>query len=185
MGKSYLNSRNTGIIATFFAHAFSSHDAAKFVMEEWFLSEPLDKKNSNARFEVHFMATTNLCRPCDYKFESNKLIGYSMNATMVAFYETYIFGYYPIIKKYIYEEMEVVLKMYMCETPDQLLNDVLMEAAPYTFNIHHVIDELFNNYILKSDYRDKHDRFYEKFPLNWLKEENFKFTLRPIEPRNN
>jgi hypothetical protein len=62
MGKSYLNSRNTSIISTFYAHAFNSHDAAKFAMEEWILSEPLNRKNSIARFEEHFMATLNLCR---------------------------------------------------------------------------------------------------------------------------
>jgi hypothetical protein len=183
MGKKYLNSRNIELVASYFAHSFNSNHAAKFALEEWFLSEPLSIKNSNARFEVHFMATTNLCRYYDFGV-GYKLIGYTMNSTLVTFYQDYILENYPAIKKYIYEEMEVILKMYMCTSPTQLLNDVIMEAAPYTYDINNVIDEIFENYILKSDYRDKNDRFYEKFPINWLNEANYNFMLKPIKNIN-
>jgi hypothetical protein len=177
MSKQYLNSRNTPIIATYFSHAFSSQDVAKFVMEEWFLSESLNSKNAANRFEQHFMVTTNLCRPSEYQY-GNKLIGYTLNASLVEFFDHYVCPNYESIKTYIYEEMETILKMYACETPEQLLNDILTEMKPYTYDMNNVMDHLFDNYILKSDYREKNDRFFEKFSLNWLNEQNFKFILR-------
>lgn len=179
MKNNYLNARNTQLIATCFAHAFNSNHAAKFAMEEWFLSVSLNTKDSIERFEQHFMATTNTCRPDDYAY-GNKLIGYSMNATIIEFYDRYVVSQYQKIKKHIYEDMQTIMEMFVCETPAQLLNDVIMEATPYTYDMNNVVESLFNNYILKTDYREKKDRFFEKFPLNWLTEENYTFILRPI-----
>ena len=176
MENNYLNSRNILILATYFAESFNSHDVAKFAIEEWFLAEGLNSRNGAKRFEKHFMKSNDVCRPDEYEY-GNRITGYTLNASIVDFFDKYISPVYQDIKKYVYEEMDIILQMYACNTKDQLLNDLMAEFKPYRPDMNQIIEHIFKNYILKSDYREKNKRFFEKFNLNWLNEQNFKFTI--------
>lgn len=172
----YLNTKNTQIIATFFAHFFSSHHAGKYAIEEWIRAEKLVNKFSGLSFEIQFMETTNICRPDNYHM-GNKLIGYAMNKTLVEFFDKYIAPNYQEIKEYVYAEMTTIMKLHSCETTEQYCKYLLTEMSPYTYDMNNVVDHIFTTYILKSDYRSKNDRFYERFPSNWLTDKEIKYLL--------
>jgi hypothetical protein len=166
MNQNYLNSRNTSVIAEIFQFSFNSHAVGKFAIEEWFLKQGKGSKNALERLEQHFTKTCNVCNQEDYEI-GNKLIGFTMNGAIYQFFRLYVAPKYEELKAFIYDEMDNILHSYVCESPEELIRDLYLEADPQIYDMNHLTDHLFFKHILRSKYREEGDRYHERFPLNW------------------
>lgn len=166
MNQNYLNSRNTSVIAEIFQFSFNSHAVGKFAIEEWFLKQGKESKNALDRLEQHFTKTCNVCNQEDYEY-GNKVIGYTMNGAIYQFFRLYVAPKYEELKEFIYEEMDSMLHNYVCESPEELIRDLYLEADPQIYDMNHLRDHIFSKHILRSKTREAGDRYHEKFPLNW------------------